>query len=79
MTANDTAAASYQLRRKDVELMRRALEALNTADFWLKVGRMTPEEWADDARRQAIREGMIHGNVQCSLAINALNERLLNT
>jgi len=66
MTANDTAAASYQLRRKDVELMRQALEALeycHDLHCALPAENGVPESIGDKQRASA--------------AIAALNERLL--
>ena len=49
MTANDTAAASYQLRRKereaDTALLRQALEALEgQQDFWYSLPSGVDEE-----------------------------------
>ena len=69
MTANDTAAASYQLRRKDVELMRRAKEALEEC-------RIVVRKYADyiESAGEDIENGEIYRSA--GQVIAALEERL---
>ena len=68
MTANDTAAASYQLRRKereaDTALMRQALEALESAYI------IITEHVEEDGISEPFGE-------EARPLIDALNERLL--
>jgi len=76
MTANDTAAASYQLRRKDIEAMRLALEVLELAEFGgaPAAGQRT----CPVCYRGTPRDGHERGCI-VPPAIHALEERLLNT